>query len=96
MTAATALVRLAGHRAHGAAAAEVVADARFQHAVRRLYARGPRLIGELLAAIGAERSCMTAIEAGIDRLLAIPDEALDLTGGRDLPPRPLHVVEGGG
>lgn len=75
-----------------ATAAEIVADLAFRLRIRRLHARGPRLIAELLAELAAERLLLTDIEERLDRFLAITDAALNRTGGRELPPLPLHAV----
>ena len=77
----------------GIAAAKRVADPRFKRLVERLYRRGPRLIAEALAEVGAQYSIQPDIEAAIERYLDIPDEVLDATGARDMPPRPLHEVK---
>ena len=75
-------------------AAETVADARFAHQVSKLHAEGPRLLTELLAEIGAERSLQTFIEEKIARYLEIDAAVLDVTDGRHLPPTLLHEVGG--
>lgn len=76
-------------------AAELAADVAFRHRVRRLHARGPRLIAELLAHIAADRALGTYIDELIDSYLRLDDEALDLVGGRNLPPAPLTAINGG-
>ncbi len=43
----------------GERAAEIGADMRFREKARRLYARGPRLIVELLAHVAADRALGT-------------------------------------
>lgn len=76
----------------GVVAAQVVQDLTFRCKVRRLVAKGDRIVGELLAELAADRNLGTVIDELLDRFLAIPDEALDIANGRDFPPVPLHVV----
>ena len=80
-------------RSAGAVAAEIVADLRFRRAVERLYRKGPRVIAELLAELGAERSITTIIENKLDRFGQIDDEALRATGGDRFTPSPPHEVK---
>ena len=72
--------------------AAIVADVRFRRKVERLHARGPRAVLEVFAEIGARRSIMTTIDQTLDRHLAVPEQALEATGGDQLPPAPLHAV----
>ncbi len=76
----------------GETAAKIVADPRFERLVERLYQRGPRLIAEVLAEIGAKHGIRGDIDAAVESYLDIPDKALDATGGRDPPPLPIHEV----
>lgn len=69
-----------------------LADRHFMNNVGRLHARGPWLMAELLAELGRERLITGQIERLLDRYLEITDEALDLTGGRYLPPAPLRGI----
>ena len=80
-------------RAIGAIAADVVADLRFRRQVERLHAKGPRLLAELLAELGAERSIQATIDEKVARYVDIPTEALDAAGGNAFWPPPLHEVE---
>lgn len=73
-------------------AAEIAADAAFRNRVRRLHARGPRLVAELLAELGAQLAIIAIIEQKVDEYLAINDAALDLAAARELPPAPIHSV----
>lgn len=75
-----------------AIAAGLAADVKFGRAVERLYRKGPRVIAELLAELGAERSITTIIENKLDRFGEIDDEALRATGGDRFSPTPLHEV----
>ena len=74
--------------------AGLVADPRFRHQVELLCAKGPRLPAELLAEVAIEYDLEDAIREKIRRYLDIPDEALDLTSARQLPPLPIHAVQG--
>ena len=65
-----------------------LADFRLQREVKRLYELGPRPVYELLVELGQRFDCSTLIEQRLARFNAIPPEALDITGGRDLPPVP--------
>ena len=70
-----------------------LADSRLRHEVKRLYGLGPRPVFELLVELGQRFDCRALIEQRLARFNAIPPEALDITGGRDLPPTPLHEVK---
>lgn len=69
-----------------------IADFKFRRDVERLCLKGPRVVGELLAEIGAERSITTILEAKLSRYTAIDDMALSMAGGDRFPPPPLHRV----
>ncbi len=73
-------------------AAEVVASLKFRRQVEHLHRLGPRVVGELLAEIGAERSIQTLIDRKIDTYAALNPEALEATGGDDFWPPPLWKV----
>ena len=77
------------------ASAALVADPPFHRQLETLCARGPRLPVELLAELAAEHGLEATIREKIRRYLAIPDDALDFTGARQLPPSPIHAVHGG-
>ncbi len=68
------------------------ADLEFRTKVRRVLAKGDRLIVEMLAELGADRLIATIIAQMLDRYLGLADEALDATGARDFPPVPIHQV----
>ena len=74
-------------------AAEVIADLRFRRQVEHLHGLGPRVVGELLAEIGAERSIMTLIDRKIDTYASLDPKALKATGGDGFWPMPLRQVE---
>lgn len=82
-----------GWRPVGDIAAQVLQEVAFRRKVRHLVAKGPRVVGELLAEIAAERNLGTVINDALDRYIKIPDAALDATNGRNFPPSPLHEVE---
>ena len=70
-----------------------LSDLRLRREVQRLHGLGPRPVYELLVELGQHFGCRTLIEQRLARFNAIPPEALDITGGRDLPPVPLHEVK---
>ena len=55
--------------------------------------RGPRVLGEMLAELGAERSIMTIIYQKLDTYTEIEPEALEATGGNDFWSVPIHGVK---
>lgn len=63
-----------------------LAEARFRRRTAALIARGPRPVTELLVHVARDRLLGGYLDALVERFLAIPDAALDITGGRDLPP----------
>ena len=65
----------------GQIAAEVVADLRFPRQVQKLHRLGDRVLGELLAEIGAELSAQTPTDQKLDRYAELEPEALAATGG---------------
>ena len=73
-------------------AAEVVASLKFRRQVEHLHRLGPRVVCELLAEIGAERSIQTLIDQKIDAYAALKPEALEATGGDGFWPAPLRKV----
>ncbi len=85
-------LRLPGFKAIGEIAAEIVGRLPFQRKVERVHRLGPRILGEMLAELGAERSIMTIIDQKIDRFIKLNPETLQATGGGDFPPVPIHGV----
>ena len=79
-------------RSVGRIAAEIAANVRFQRRVINLCKR-PRLVGELLARLGAERSITSRIDQLLEELENLDPEALELAGGDRFPPLPIHGVE---
>ena len=84
--------RCKGFKTIGEAAAEIVGRLPFQRKVERIHRLGPRVLGEMLAELGAERSIMTIIDQKIDRFIKLNPETLQATGGGDFPPVPIHGV----
>lgn len=74
------------------ASAALVADLPFHRQLEALCAKGPRLPMEFLAELAIEYGLEDVVRKKLRRYLDIPDEALDLTGGRRLPPPPIHEV----
>ncbi len=79
-------------RSIGAIAAEVVADMKFRHQVLRLHRLGPRVVGELLAEIGAERSIQTVIDQKLDTYNELDPGTLEATGGEGFWPVSVRKV----
>ncbi len=73
-------------------AAAISADLVFCRKVQRVLAKGERPIVELLAEIGVRYGLTVAIDQLLDRYEHIPDEALDVANGRDLPSAPVYDV----
>ncbi len=80
-------------RSIDAIAAEVVADMKFRRWVQQVHRLGDRVLGELLAEIGAERGIQTVIDQKLERYAQLKPEALEATGGDDFWQPPLHGVE---
>ena len=76
----------------GQVAAEIVADLRFRRQVEHVCRLGPRIVGELLAEIGAERGIMTIIDEKLDTYGDLDPNALEAVGADDFWQPPLHVV----
>ncbi len=84
--------RAQGLRPIGLIAAEVVANMRFRRQVQRLHRLGPRVIGELLAELGAERGIQTVIDQKLDTYAELKPETLEVTGGDGFWPVPVRKV----
>jgi hypothetical protein len=66
---------------------------RFRWLVDRLYALGPRAVGELLAELAGEHLIRVPIERKLERYAAALDPAiLRAIGGDRFPPPPIHLV----
>ena len=85
--------RCKGFKSIGEAAAEVVAHLPFQRKVERFHRLGPRVLAEMLAELGAERSIMTIIDRKIDTYNEINSGTLKATGADQFWPAPLHPVK---
>jgi hypothetical protein len=79
-------------RSIGRIAAEVVADLRFRRKVQRLHRLGDRVLGELLAHLGAKHSIQTSIEQTVEHFAELELETLQATGGDEFPVVPLREV----
>ena len=79
-------------RSIGEVAAEVVADLRFRREVKRLHRLGDRVLGEMLAHLGAKHSIQTSIEQTVEHFVEIEPEALDAAGGNRFWPAPLYKI----
>ena len=77
----------------GRVAAEIVAGLKFRRRVERLHALGPRVLAELLAEIGAERSIQTIVDLKLDRYAGLNPEAIEAAGGDAFWPLPIHKVQ---
>ena len=67
----------------GPTCAQITADPKFHRKVQRVLAKGERPIVEMLAEIGVRYGLTTEIDRLLDRYGSLPDEALDVTEGRD-------------
>ena len=76
----------------GMVAAQIVQDLKYRRKIKRLVAKGDRVVAEMLAELAADRNLGTAINEALDRYIEIPDAALDATNGRNFPPNPLHEI----
>ena len=81
-----------GFKTIGKAAAEVVAHLPIQRKVERLHNLGVRALAEFLGELGAERGIMTIIDRKLARYAELEPEALEVTGGNDFSPIPIHKV----
>ena len=77
----------------GPIAAEVVADLRFRRKIQRLHQLGDRVLGEVLAHLGAKHGIQTSIEQTVEHFAKLEPKALQATGGDEFPVVPLHGVE---
>ena len=77
----------------GPIAAEVVTDLRRRRKVQRLHRLGPRVLGEMLAEIGAERGITTIIDQKLERYAELDSEFLEAAGGNRFWPAPLREAK---
>ncbi len=73
-------------------AADVVADLQFRRRIERLHRLGPRVIAELLAEIGAERSITTIIDSKLAAYTELEPATIEAAGGDKFWPAPLREV----
>ena len=76
----------------GELTAGIVANVRSRRNLMRVHGNGVRPIGELLDEIAREYGLSTVIAEKLEIYASLSDDALDATGGRELPPLPLHEV----
>ncbi len=82
-----------GFKTIGKMAAEIVAHLPFQRKVERVHRLGPRILGEMLAELGAERSIMTIIDRKLDIYAHLDPATLEATGADRFWPAPLREVD---
>ena len=76
----------------GSTAAQTVADLNFRRNVEHMHSLGARVVGELLAELGAERGIQTIIDQKVGRYAAIDPHQLTASGGDRFARPPLTVV----
>lgn len=76
----------------GRAAAALVADLRFRNKMAVLLAMGDRPATEMVAELAVGHGLEAAIDQLLDKYIELDDSALDVVGGRDFLPPPLHEV----
>ena len=79
----------------GPIAADVVADLQYRHQIERLHRLGPRVIGEILAHLGAKHTIRTSIEQTIEHFTELDSEVLKAAGGDEFWPAPVREVGDG-
>ncbi len=70
-----------------------LADLRFRRQVERVYRLGPRVVGERLADIAAERGFRTVIDLKLDRYSRLDPKAVEVVGADKFWPAPVHEVQ---
>ena len=75
-----------------ALAAETVANRRFQRQVAHVHSLGVRVVGELLAEIGAERGIRTLIDQKLAIYAELSPEVIEAVEGAGFWPAPLHEL----
>ena len=84
--------RTYGHRSLGPGERAAISALRRQRHIQKLHGLGPRALDELLIEIGAERGITTIIDQKLKRYAELDPEALEMAGGDEFPPVPLHEV----
>ena len=69
-----------------------IRDLRRRRHVAHICRLGDRAVDELLLEIGAERSCMTAIDMKLERYAKLDRGVIAAGGGNRLPRTPIHAV----
>lgn len=85
---------MSGLRPIGAITAAIVEDLKFRRDVQHLHDLGPRAVAELLAGIGERYSIRLDIERRLKQYGQLTAAMLEVTGGDQFPPTPLHIVSG--
>ncbi len=83
-----------GWRCIGDVTSGIVRDLQRRRHVEWLHELGPRALDELLIEIGAESSCLTAIEMKLARYASLNRRVVEALDGCELR-MPLAVVDGG-
>ncbi len=85
-------LRLPGFKAIGEIAAEIVGRLPFQRKIERVHRLGPRVLGEMLAELGAERGIQTIIDEKLERYIELNPEALKAADGDEFWFAPVREV----
>ena len=84
--------RCAGVYNASALAAETVADPKFRRQIEYVHALGPRVVGELLAEIGAERGIRTLIDQKLATYAEFDPKVIEAVEGAGFWSAPLHEM----
>ena len=82
-----------GFKTIGEMTTQIVGHLPFRRKVERFHRLGPRVLGEMLAELGAERSIMMIIEQKLDTFAELEPETLRVAGGDTFSPVPIHEVQ---
>ena len=73
-------------------ASETIAELRFRRNVARVHALGPRVVGEMLSELGAERSIQHLIDCKVELYADLDPGVVQALGGDGFARPPLTVV----
>ena len=76
----------------GPISAEVVAGLRFRRQVQRLHQQGDRVLGKLLAHLGAKHGIQTSVERTAEHFAELDPATLEIASYDDFWQPPLHEV----
>ena len=79
----------------GHADARIVADLKFRRQVEHLHRLGPQAIGHFLAELGVDELVLSKLEGHLDRYEQLDPEVVAAVGGKDWPPNPMTMIDGG-